>query len=510
MKIGKVYLIGAGPGDPGLITVKGLNCLRKADVAVYDYLANEEFLHSVPQRVERIYVGKKGGDHTLSQHEINFLIIDLARKGKIVARLKGGDPFIFGRGGEEAEELAKEGIPFEIVPGVTSAIAVPAYAGIPLTHRDFTSTVAFITGHEDPMKGESSIAWDKIATGVGTLVFLMGMGNLSEIAAKLLENGRDPETPVALIRWGTLPEQQTTIGKLSTIGETARSKKIQPPVIILVGEVVALRRHLNWYERLPLFGKKILVTRSREQASDLSERLREFGGDPIEFPTIEVIPPEKWDDVDHCASRMLTYDWVIFTSANGVRFFLDRFFAMGLDVRDLKGPRLCAIGPKTAEALQALKLKVDFVPSEYRAECIFEGLKRETLTGKRILIPRAKVARDVLPEELRRAGAWVDIVETYRTVRSQGQVENIRELLARKSVAAVTFTSSSTVSNFVEMMGRKDSKELISGITVASIGPITAEKARSLGMETTVMPKEYTIPALVEALVDYFKGRIDS
>ena len=507
MKAGKVYLIGAGPGDPGLITVKGLNCLRKADVVVYDHLANEEFLKAVPKEVERIYVGKRGGDHTLSQQEINSLIVDKARKGKIVARLKGGDPFIFGRGGEEAEELAEDGIPFEIVPGVTSAIAVPAYAGIPLTHRDFTSTVAFITGHEDPTKEESSIAWDKIATGVGTLVFLMGVGNLSVIAAKLMENGRDPDTPVALIRWGTLPQQQTTIGKLSNIGEISRLKKIQPPVIILVGEVVALRNQLNWYEQLPLFGKRILVTRSREQASDLSERLRELGGIPLEFPTIEVIPPEKWDDVDHCSSRIMSYDWIIFTSVNGVKFFLDRFFALGLDVRDLKGPRLCAIGPRTAEALQALKLKVDFIPSEYRAECIFEGLKRESLNGKKILIPRARVARDVLPEELRKAGALVDIVEAYRTVRPEGQVENIHDLLAKKAVAALTFTSSSTVSNFVEMMGTKNAKELTSGVAVASIGPITAEKARSLGIETTIMAREYTIPALVEALAEYFKEK---
>ncbi len=507
MKRGKVYLIGAGPGDPGLITVKGLGCLRKADVVVYDYLANEEFLNSLPQGVERIYVGKKGGDHTLSQQEINFLIADKARQGKIVARLKGGDPFIFGRGGEEAEELAKEAIPFEIVPGITSAIAVPAYAGIPLTHRDFTSTVAFVTGHEDPTKEESNIAWDKIATGVGTLVFLMGMANLEVIAAKLMEKGRDPETPVALIRWGTLPEQQTTIGKLSTIGEIARWKKIQPPVIILVGEVVALRSQLNWFEELPLFGKKILVTRSREQASDLSERLRELGGNPIEFPTIEVIPPEKWDDVDHCASRIMSYDWIIFTSANGVRFFLDRFFALGRDVRDLKGPRICAIGPKTAEVLKALKLRVDFIPPEYRAESIFEGLRGERLKGKRVLIPRVRVARDILPEELRKAGAWVDIVEAYRTVRPQGQVESVRELLAKKSLEAITFTSSSTVSNFVEMMGTKDAKELTSGMAIASIGPITTEKAKNLGIETTIMPKEYTIPALVEALVEYFKAR---
>jgi uroporphyrinogen III methyltransferase/synthase len=504
MKTGKVYLIGAGPGDPGLITVKGLACLKKADVVVYDYLANEELLGSVPQGAERIYVGKKGGDHTLSQKEISSLIAERARKGKIVARLKGGDPFIFGRGGEEAEELAREGIPFEVVPGVTSAIAVPAYAGIPLTHRNFTSTVAFITGHEDPTKEESRISWDKIATGAGTLVFLMGGENLSMIAAKLMKNGRDPETPVALIRWGTLPEQETITGKLSTIGKIAHAKRIKPPVIILVGEVVKLRDQMNWFERLPLFGKKILVTRSREQASDLSERLRELGAIPIEFPTIEVIPPENWGDIDHCASQMVEYDWIIFTSVNGVKFFIDRVFTLGLDIRDLKGPRICAIGPKTAEALRGLKLKVDFVPSEYRAESIFEGLRKETLRGKKILIPRAKVARDILPEELRKAGALVDVVEVYRTVRPAGQRKRVYELLAQKAISALTFTSSSTVSNFVEMVGKKDAQMLTAGIPIASIGPITAEKGKSLGIETTLMPQEYTIPALVEALAGHF------
>ncbi|MGD0625338.1 MAG: uroporphyrinogen-III C-methyltransferase [Thermodesulfobacteriota bacterium] len=504
MKKGKVYLIGAGPGDPGLITVKGLACLKKADVVVYDHLANEQLLSSAKEGAEILYVGKKGGEHTLSQEKINAGIIAKAGEGKTVARLKGGDPFIFGRGGEEAEDLAKAGIPFEIVPGVTSAIGVPAYAGIPLTHRDFTSTVAFITGHEDPTKEESKISWDKISTGVGTLVFLMGVGNLPTIASELMKNGRNPETPVALIRWGTLPEQETTIGTLSTIGGIARSKKIKPPGIILVGEVVGLRDKINWFERLPLFGKKILVTRSREQASDLSERLRDLGAMPIEFPTIEVIRPENWADADHCASQVERYDWIIFTSVNGVKFFLDRLFALGRDVRDLKGPRVCAIGPKTAEALQSLKIRVDFVPSKYQAESIFAGLQKENLKGKRILIPRAKVARDILPEELRKAGALVDVVEVYRTIRPQRNTEEVKDLLRNGSILAITFTSSSTVSNFVEMVGRNEARELTAGLTVASIGPITAEKARSLGIETTVMPKEFTIPALVEALADYF------
>jgi len=504
MKKGKVYLIGAGPGDPGLITVKGLACLKKADVIIYDYLANEDFLKSAKEGAERIYVGKKGGDHALSQERINALIAEKAGEGKKVARLKGGDPFIFGRGGEEAEELAKAGIPFEIIPGVTSAIAAPAYAGIPLTHRDFTSTVAFITGQEDPTKEDSRICWDKISTGAGTLVFLMGVGNLPMIVAKLMENGRDPDTPVALIRWGTLPEQETIIGKLRNIAEIAQAKKIKPPVIILVGEVIALRDKLNWFERLPLFGKRILVTRSREQASDLSERLRELGAMPIEFPTIEVIPPESWTDVDHCADQMAMYDWIIFTSVNGVKFFLERLFTLGGDARDLKGPRICAIGPKTAEALEALKIRVDFVPAEYRAEAILSGLKRENLKGKRILIPRAQLARDVLPEELRKAGALVDVAEAYRTLQPKEEAEEIIDLLRKGFISAITFTSSSTVNNFVEMVGREEARELTAGVPVASIGPITAEKARRLGIETKVMPKKFTIPALVEALVDYF------
>ena len=508
MNTGKVYLIGAGPGDPGLITVKGLRCLETADVVVYDYLANEQLLSRIREGAEKIYVGKKGGDHTLPQEQINELIIARAKEGKSVARLKGGDPFIFGRGGEEAEELAEAGIPFEVVPGVTSAIAVPAYAGIPLTHRDYTSTVAFITGHEDPAKEESQIAWDKISTGIGTLVFLMGVGNLPRIAQELIKNGRSPETPVALIRWGTLPEQETVLGRLSDIGEIARSRQIKPPVIILVGEVVALREKLNWFETLPLFGKKILVTRAREQASDLSERLRVLGATPVEFPTIGILPPENWADVDHCLQRMVLYDWIIFTSANGVKFLLDRLSALGRDVRDLRGPRVCAIGPKTAEALEGLKIKVSFVPQEYRAEAIFEGLKKEKLKGKNILIPRAKVARDVLPEELRKAGAAVDVVEVYQTVLPRENISEVRDFLRKGGISAITFTSSSTVNNFVEMLGPQEARSLTAGIPVASIGPITAEKAKSLGIETTVMPAEYTIRGLVQSLAEHFQKNL--
>ncbi|MGQ9695172.1 MAG: uroporphyrinogen-III C-methyltransferase [Thermodesulfobacteriota bacterium] len=506
MNRGMVYLIGAGPGDPGLITLKGLNCLKKADVVIYDYLANEELLKETKEGAELIYVGKKGSEHTLPQKEINLLMVKKVREGKIVARLKGGDPFIFGRGGEEAEELARAEIPFQIIPGVTSAIAVPAYAGIPLTHRAYTSTIAFITGHEDPQKEKSQINWSKIATGAGTLVFLMGVGHLFSIIDELVKNGRDPQTPIALIRWGTLPEQETIVGTLATIKEDVKRREIKPPVIILMGEVIKLREKLNWYETLPLFGKKILVTRAREQASDLSERLREFGACPIEFPTIEFIPPASWADVDHCLKRMIAYDWLIFTSVNGVKFLMRRVLDLGMDIRDLKGPKICAIGPQTAEVLRGLNLQVDFVPSEYRAESILERWQGQNIRGKRFLIPRAKIARDILPTELRKAGALVDVVEVYQTILAQQDKEKIRQLLREKKISAVTFTSSSTAHNFAEIFG-EEVRELMSGIPIASIGPITAAKAQSLGMETTIMPKEYTIPALVEALVVYFSAR---
>ncbi len=505
MKKGKVYLIGAGPGDPGLITLKGVECLRKSDVVIYDYLANEGLLQLIPGGAEKVYVGKKGGDHTLPQQEINSLIVEKAKAGKIVSRLKGGDPFIFGRGGEEAEVLFDAGIPFEVVPGVTSAIAVPAYAGIPLTHRDFTSTVAFMTGHEDPNKSTSRIPWDQISGGDGTLVFLMGVGNLPMIASELVKHGRSAKTPVAVIRWGTLPEQETLIGTLENIAELAQVRKMKPPAIIVVGEVVGLRGKLNWFESLPLFGRQILVTRTREQASDLSQRLKELGANPIEFPAIEVIPPESWVEVDHCLKKLDEYDWIIFTSANGVRFFLERLLALGMDIRDLRGPQICAIGPKTAEGLEALKVRVDYIPVEYRAEAILAGLRKENWPGKRVLIPRARMARDILPEGLRRAGAVVDVVEVYQTVSPSGDPGDIIDRLQSGEIAAVTFTSSSTVANFMERMGAAKARGLLKGVVVASIGPITAEKAKSLGIETAVMPKEYTIPALVKALAEHFK-----
>jgi len=505
-KKGKVYLVGSGPGDPGLLTLKAKECIEKADVVIYDYLANVVFLDYAKKSAERIYVGKEGGRHTLGQNEINRLIVEKAREGLSVVRLKGGDPFIFGRGGEEAQELVQAGIPFEVVPGVTSAIAVPAYAGIPLTHRDFTATVAFVTGHEDPTKETSNIAWDKIATGIGTLVFLMGVGNLSKIAASLMDHGRSPDTPVAVIRAGTVPEQRTVTGSLENIAEMAQKEKIKPPAIIVVGDVVRLRKDLNWFEQRPLFGKRIVVTRAREQASDFVARLCELGAECIEFPTIELIPPPSWTDLDRAIGSLETYQWLVFTSVNGVKYFFDRLEDSGQDARNLKGISIAAIGPKTADAIRKKGVKPDLVPEEYRAEAVVEAFRQHGAKGLRILLPRAADAREVLPQELRKMGATVEVVESYRTVKPEGSKGEIRAMLEKGDIHVVTFTSSSTVSNFMEMFVEEGDRLLkwMEKVTVACIGPVTAKTAKERGLFVQITPADYTIEALAKAIVDYF------
>ncbi|MBI3991623.1 MAG: uroporphyrinogen-III C-methyltransferase, partial [Candidatus Omnitrophica bacterium] len=391
-KKGIVYLIGAGPGDPGLITLKGIECLKKAEVVIYDHLVNPQLLSYARKDAEIIYAGKIQNKHTLTQDEINRLLVKKASSGKCVARVKGGDPFIFGRGGEEAEALVRARINFEIVPGVTSAIAVPAYAGIPLTMRKFTSTVGFITGHEDPTKEISDIPWDKVSTGMGTLVFLMGLNNLPEIVNRLIYHGKKPETPVAVIQWGTLPKQRTVTGNLKDIAEKVKKEKLKPPSIIVVGDVVKLRNSLNWFEKRPLFGKRILVTRTREQASELSNMLKDLGADVIEFPTIEIRPISDYKKADNAISNLSQYSYLFLTSVNGVRFFKERLDALGLDSRAVAGVKVCAIGPRTAEELEKIGIKPDFIPSEYSAEGILN--KIHNLKGKNILILRAVEARD--------------------------------------------------------------------------------------------------------------------
>jgi uroporphyrinogen III methyltransferase/synthase len=500
-------LIGAGPGDPGLITVKGLECVKKADVVIYDYLANERLLDHRRPDAELVYVGKQGGRHTLPQDEINALIVKKAKEGKIVARLKGGDPFIFGRGGEEAEELFDNGIPFEIVPGVTAATAVPTYAGIPLTHRDFTASVAFITGHEDPTKEASKVHWDRIATGIGTLVFFMGMKNLQNIVDNLVSHGRSPDTPVALIQWGTRTDQRVVTGTLRDIVPKVRDAKLGPPAIIVVGEVVRLRQKLNWYESKPLFGKRIVVTRSRGQASVFAEMLIDRGATTIEFPTIDVVPPTSWDELDGAIGKIEHYNWIIFTSANAVRFFMERLRALGKDLRMLKGVNICTVGPKTAEALEAWGLRADLVPEEFKAEGVLAALGGIKVKGQKFLIPRAKVARELIPDKLRELGADVTVATAYENIKPVADLERVKKLLEEKKISVVTFTSSSTVHNFVEILGQKEYKTLLAGVIVACIGPVTAKTAEEYGMHTDIMPKDYTIPAFVDAMVDFFKTK---
>jgi len=479
-----------------------VEALLAVDVVVYDNLVNEELLKFAPSQAKFIYAGKKGGDHTLSQDRINELLVKEARAGNTVARLKGGDPFIFGRGGEEAQILAENNIEFEIIPGVTSAIAVPAYAGIPLTHRGFTSTVAFVTGHEDPTKEKSDIDWSALAK-IGTLVFLMGVKNLPQITKELIKNGKAPETPVALIRNGSLPTQQVLVGMLSNIVILAHANDFRPPAILVVGGVVDLRDTLRWFDNKPLFGLGVVITRPERQADDLARLLLEQGANPISFPTIAIEPPDDWGELDKALKQLESYHWLIFTSANGVRFFFERLRQKEKDIRDLKGRKICCIGPATARQIEEKDIKVDMVPDEFIAEGILKSFSALDVRGKRFLLPRAAKARDILPEGLKKMGAMVDVVKTYRTVNSGRKKEEFMTLLEARAVDVITFTSSSTVEKFVEIMG----KDFVvpPQVRVACIGPVTASTAKKAGFQVDIEQKEYTMQGLVQALIDYNK-----
>jgi len=505
MKMGKVYFVGAGPGDPKLLTLRGKECLEQADVVLYDYLANPVLLEFLRPDAERVYVGRRGRGEYGAQEEINRVMIERARAGKAVVRLKGGDPFVFGRGGEEAEAVADAGVPFEVVPGVTSAIAAPAYAGIPVTHRTLASSVALVTGHEDPNKPSPMVEWDRLASTEGTVVFLMGMKNLPAIVAHLTASGRPKTTPVALIRWGTRNEQQTVVGTLADIVKKAEEAALEPPTVIVVGEVVTLRSKLNWFETRPLFGTTVLVTRPLEQATEFADLLTASGAHVIAFPTIAIMPPNDWHDIDQAIAGLSRYEWIIFTSVNGVRFFFERLQALGRDARALGRARLCAIGPRTAEALRTVGLAADVIPEEYQAEGVIEVLEKEELKGSRVLIPRAEVARDILPDELRKQGAEVTVAVAYRTVRPDADVTSLKEKLRRGELGVVAFTSSSTVRNYVELFAdRAEACALTQKAVVACIGPITADTAESYGFKVGIRAKANTIPALAEAIVGHF------
>lgn len=496
---GTVYLIGAGPGDAGLLTVRGKELLETCDVIVYDYLANDEFLRLARPGAEIIYVGKMGGNHTLAQEEINKLIVAKAGEGKSVARLKGGDPYMFGRGAEEAEELLAAKVPFEVVPGVTSAVAGPAYAGIPLTHRKFASSVCFATGHEDPTKLESAHNWKALATGTSTLVFFMGMKNLPDIVAKLTANGMDGATPAALVRWGTTPDHASVTGTLTDLPRLAVAHNFTAPSLIVIGPVVSLRDSLNWFERKPLLGQGVVVTRSREQASDMARRLAFLGARVVEFPAIRIEPPADAAPVREAACRLREYDWVVFTSPNGVRYFWESLDALGLDARAFAATNVAVIGTATEKALAAKGIRADFTPRTFIAEELLAGLVARGMSGKRVLVPRAESARDVLPEGLAKAGARCDVLPVYRTVPATEDANSVLQLLEAGRVRYITFASSSTVTNFLAAVPAKILAQHPE-LRFACIGPITAKTLTDAGLPCHIMPASHTIPDLVAAI----------
>ncbi|MDE3095208.1 MAG: uroporphyrinogen-III C-methyltransferase [Chloroflexota bacterium] len=500
-RAGFVSLVGAGPGDPGLITVGGAARLAEADVIVYDRLANPRLLALARPGAELIDVGKTPERHTLSQDAINALLVEQARAGRRVVRLKGGDPFVFGRGGEEAEALVAEGLPFEVLPGVTSAVAAPAYAGIPVTHRGLASSFAIITGHEDPAKDDSSIDWAKLATGVDTLVFLMGTGRLAEIARRLIDNGRAPATPAAVIEWGTLARQRTAIGTLATIDVAVRDAGIAPPAVTVVGEVVRLRERLRWFDTRPLFGKRVLVTRTRQQASDLSRALAARGADPVELPAIEILPNADPAQLAAAIDGLKTsaYGWCVFTSANAVGTFLAHLRDAGLDARAFGRTQIAAIGPGTAEALARAGLRADLVPERFVAEGLLDGFRARVMRGQRVLLPHAEGAREALTDGLAAMGAQVDELTLYvSAVPRDPDVEGLRRLRAGE-IDIATFASSSSVRNLVEMLDGDITP--LRPLLIAAIGPVTAQAVRDAGLEAVVVAETYTIDGLVDALV---------
>ena len=505
---GFVYLIGAGPGDPGLITVKGRDCLARAQVVLYDYLANDELLRLAPDGAELIYAGKVGGEHNREQSQINELLVEKALSGKVVARLKGGDSFIFGRGGEECEALVEAGIPFEVVPGITAGIGASCYAGIPLTHRGVTTSVAFVTGHESHGKASSEIDWEGLSLGSGTVVFYMGIKNLPHITESLMAHGRAPETPVALIRWGTRPEQEVLTGTLRDIVHKSREAGFKAPAITVVGEVVNLRESLRWFDNRPLFGRSVLVTRGADQAGEFTSKLERLGARVYGCPTIEIKPPRDYRDLDLAIRELESFDWIVFTSYNAVKYFFGRLGDLGLDTRALGRCRVCAVGPKTAAALAPFGLRADLVPRDYKAEGVVAAFATLEISGKRILFPKGDRAREVVPDELTRMGAQVTAPVAYLNETPSEIPAEALQALEERRVDCVTFTSSSTVQNLAGILGDNHFLHLMDGVLVASIGPVTSKSCRDLGLDVHLEPAEYTLDALAAQLVGHYQGQV--
>ncbi|HEY3309415.1 MAG TPA: uroporphyrinogen-III C-methyltransferase [Desulfuromonadaceae bacterium] len=504
-KYGIVYLVGAGPGDPRLITLRGIECLCHADVVVYDYLANEQLLAHAPDKAERIYAGKIGGRHNQDQEEINRLLVQKGLEGKTVVRLKGGDPFVFGRGGEECEALQKAGIRFEVVPGVTAAVGAAAYAGIPLTHRDFTASVAFVTGQEGKDKEGSNVDWKRLSLGSGTVVFYMGITTLRRNMERLIEHGRSPQTPVALVRWGTTSEQQVLTGSLADIADQAEKIGFKPPAVTIVGEVVDLREKLHWFDTRPLFGRKILVTRAVDQAGEFSLMLADRGATAIECPTIRLIEPENWEPLDLALRQLTNYDWLVFTSANAVNNFFRRLGTLALDTRALGSCRVCVVGPKTAQAIQKFGICPDLIPGDYLAEGVVAELAKQDINGKNILFPRADRAREIIPQELKLLGAVVNSPIAYRNILPDRLPSEALFALEKRCLDCITFTSSSTVQNLAEMLGKDLLVDMLRGVTVASIGPVTSRSCRELGLRVDIEPTRSTLAELATAIETHFQ-----
>ena len=503
---GIVYLVGAGPGDAGLLTMRGAELLARADVVVYDALVNPDLLRLAPREAEIIFGGKRAKDHALSQDELNALLVTKGREGKTVVRLKGGDPYIFGRGGEEAEQLSEAGIPFEVVPGISSVIAGPNYAGIPLTHREHNTMVTVFTGHEDPTKPESTLDYQQIAQLPGTKVIVMGTERIKHIAESLISHGMAADTPVGMIRWGTTGRQQSVEGTLSTIADVAEKAKLAAPAVTVIGDVVKLRAKLNWFEHRPLFGQRVVVTRTREQASQLSRQLLELGAEVLEIPTIKIVPPDNKQDLMDALLGLGGYDWIVFTSPNGVDAFFDYFFKAFEDLRDIGGLRIAAVGSVTAQKLRDLHLKVDLMPDEYVAKKIVAAFRGyESIENLRMLLVRAQVANADLPKGLEEAGAIVDDVAIYKTVPETEDRNGAAARFAEAGADWITFTSSSTVQNFHTRFNLPALLKQYPKIKLASIGPETSKALAELGLKPTVQAREHTIDGLVAALQRHVK-----
>jgi uroporphyrinogen III methyltransferase/synthase len=498
-KPGICYLVGAGPGDIGLVTLRAKELIERADVLVYDALANSELLQWTKPGCEKINAGKRAKDHVLTQEETNALIVEKTKEGKSVVRLKGGDPMIFGRGGEEAAELAEAGVKFEIVPGISSTIAGPAYAGIPVTHRDHNTQLTIFTGHEDPTKGFSSIDYAQLAKAPGTKVFVMGVARLREITGSFIENGADAQTPIALTRWATTGAQKTIVGTLADIADIAEAENFGSPAVAVIGNVVRERERINWFEKRPLFGKRIVVTRTREQAGGLSKALAELGADVIELPTIRIEHPEDKQGFAEMVTHAHEYDWLVFTSPNGVEKFFDAFFAVYPDARSLGNPRIAAIGTGTANKIREYRIGVDLIPEKFVAEGLIEAFKKESVENLTMLWVKAAESREVVGDGLVELGAIVDECIAYRTVPETEDPTGAKARLAEQGADLVTFTSGSTVDHFFAL-----GLDWPEGCVAGSIGPVTSETLRKHGMPPAFEANPHDIPGLVAAIVRYF------